>query len=780
MSTQSTDKISSRFLNYIEQYPHLKHKLFRQLLIALHTREIVTIDQIYSEAKKGGFPSSNNPNRNISKRSRWDEKEKGLIQNITLEYANKHLTENDIDRIVALSQRRHAAKALEEILSLPNVSYKLLVDKVEEFCQPTEYKQSLPEAEEIGIRAALIRHFISDQLEFIGIAKYNFKIEDMVPIIRRSFGPKTGIGKIGGKAAGMYLAFNILREALKENGSKNNSWNIKIPETYFIRSDAYQEFIHTNGLTGFYDEKYKPMYQVRQDYPMIREMFKNAEFPPRIVKKLSKLLKMFGNQPLIVRSSSHLEDNFGSTFSGKYDSIFLANQGDFNDRLASLLDAIASVYASTLGPDPILYRRERNLIDYDERMGIMIQKVIGIRYRNYFLPTFSGVAFSRNEYRWNKKIRKEDGFVRLVMGLGTRAVDRVGSDYPRMVALSAPTLRPESSASAMQKYSQRYIDLIDLEENSFSHKKITELLDENTVFPDLDKIVSIKQEDSLMPPIGTLISESPDKLVITFGKLLAELPFAQNMRWILQTLEKKYQTPIDLEFAIDGNDFYILQCRPIKKIAPNKPVKIPMNISNESLIFSAEKDTPMGIVENIEYIIFIDPLDYNRIDKPENKSMLGKLISQLNDQLYNHTFILMGPGRWGSNDINLGIPVRYSDIHNTKVLIEIARVKEGYTPEVSFGTHFFQDLVEADIFYLPLYPDDPQVIFNENFLHKSENLILEYLPNYPEFAEYLRLIHVPSASNGKYLQLHMDSDSDKAISFLSNKVEKLVPPIRII
>lgn len=771
MPIQNTGEVRSRFLNYINENPHLKDNLFRQLLIALHTRQIVTIDQIYAEANGTEKRATSQFDHNVAKGSRWDKEEKDRIHNVTLEYAENNLTKDDIETIVTLTQRKDAFKALEAILSMPNVTFKMLADKVEEFCELIGDKTQLPQAEAIGIRAALIRHFISDQLELIGIAKYNFKIRDMLPIIRNSYGPKQGIGKIGGKAAGMFLAYNILNNALQENDNKKLTWNLKIPETYFLRSDLYQEFVHSNGLSGFYDEKYRPMYQVRQDYPMIREMFKNAEFPSHIVRKLTKIAKRIGNHPLIVRSSSHLEDNFGSTFSGKYDSIFLANQGKLEDRVGALLHAIASVYASTLGPDPILYRRERNLIDYDERMGIMIQKVVGTKYRNYSLPTMSGVAFSRNEYRWNKKIRKEDGIVRLVMGLGTRAVDRVGSDYPRMIPLSAPTLRPESSVLSIQKYSQRFIDVIDLENNSFSNKKLTELLDEGTVFPDLDQIVSIRQEDMLMPPIGKLVSESPNNLVITFDKLLTDTSFADNMNWILQTLEDKYQSPIDLEFAITGNDFYVLQCRPIKKMAQMKPVKIPKNIPEKFLIFSAEKDAPTGIVQNIEYIIFVDPLDYNRIDKAENKSMLGKLISQLNDQLCDRTFILMGPGRWGSNDINLGIPVRYSDIHNTKVLIEIARAKEDYIPEVSFGTHFFQDLVESEIHYLPLYPDEPKVIFNEDFLHNSENLLSEFLPDYPEFTQFLRVIHIPSSAKGKCLHLHMDGEKDRAISFLGDRVD---------
>ena len=769
MSVNNSSAVIKRFHHYTGQYPHLKKKLYRQLLIHLHTKEIVTIDHVYREANRQAQLAAGDKNHTISADSQLNKNEMDLIQKITLDYAGSHLSTHDIDQIVSLTQRRTEAKALEEILSMPNVSFKSLAEKVKQFCEHPEFDYSLPPAEELGIRAALVRHFISEQLDFIGIAKNHFHIRDMLPIIHNSFGPKTGIGKIGGKSAGMFLGYNILVNALKQNPDNQFSWRLKIPESYFLRSDLYQEFIHSNGLNAYYDEKYNPVSVIRQDFPVIKEEFKNGEFPERITKRLTRMLKMIGRHPLIVRSSSLLEDNFGFVFSGKYDSIFLANQGDLKDRLDALLNAIAHVYASTLGPDPILYRRQRNLIDYDERMAILIQKVVGIKYDGYYLPEFSGVAFSRNEYRWDKRIRKEDGLVRLVMGLGTHAVDRVGADYPRMVALTAPTLRPEGSATFIQKYSQRSVDVIDLKNDGFSRLTLAEILGSEP-FPGLDNIVSIKHQDSLRPPIGKLVSESPENLVITFDKLLKETQFAKNMSWIIKTLENAYESPIDLEFAVTGNDFYLLQCRPLPQVAPINPVELPENIPPDSLIFTVEKDAQTGVVRNIEYIIYIDPLDYDNVKKPENKSLLGSLIGQLNDQLFNRSFILMGPGRWGSNDINLGIPVRYSDIHNTKLLIEIARAKGDYIPEVSFGTHFFLDLVESGIYYLPLYPDDPKVVFNEEFLRNSENMLADFLPNYREFAQYLRVIHVPSAANGKYLHIHMDGEEDRALSFLSPKV----------
>ena len=198
-----------------------------------------------------------------------------------------------------------------------------------------------------------------------------------------------------------------------------------------------------NNLVHWNDQKYKNEDEMRAN-TRISCRISNGEFSPEFWKSCRRLLERLGNQPLIVRSSSLLEDNFGTSFAGKYESIFLPNQGSHTENLHALTQAIARVYASTLNPNALLYRRSRGLQDYDERMAILIQVVQGERFGRYYLPHAAGVAFSRNLYRWSPQIRREDGFVRLVWGLGTRAVDRVGNDYPRLIALSHPTLRPST------------------------------------------------------------------------------------------------------------------------------------------------------------------------------------------------------------------------------------------------------------------------------------------------------------------------------------------------
>ena len=208
----------------------------------------------------------------------------------------------------------------------------------------------------------------------------------------------------------------------------------------------------------------------------------------------------FGTKPLIVRSSSILEDRSGASFTGKYKSLFLANQGNKNERLEALLDAIAEVFASTIGPDPIQYRLERGLIDFHEEMGILIQEVVGKQIGPYYFPAFAGVAFSNNDFRWSSRIRREDGMLRLVPGLGTRAVDRLGDDYPVLIAPGQPGLRVNQRIEDILRYSPQKIDVLNLETNSFETIELRKLLKEfGDEYPAIDKLISVSYTHLTLP-----------------------------------------------------------------------------------------------------------------------------------------------------------------------------------------------------------------------------------------------------------------------------------------
>ncbi|MFH1013599.1 MAG: PEP/pyruvate-binding domain-containing protein, partial [Thermoplasmatota archaeon] len=463
-----------------------------------------------------------------------------------------------------------------------------------------------------------------------------------------------------------------------------------------------------------------------------------------------------------------LEDSFGAAFSGKYKSLFVPNTGTEEERLSCLMNAIAEVYASTFGPDPIEYRRERNLLDYSEEMAVLIQEVVGTHIGHYFMPAFGGVAFSRNEFRWSPRIQREDGVIRLVPGLGTRAVDRVGNDYPVLISPNRPNLQVNQLISEKIKYSPQYLDTINLNTGAIETVDAIELFKEyGEEFPILDQIISIYKDDQLVPPQKFLFNPKEADMVVTFANLFEKTDFLKKMQKILTLLESKLKTPVDIEFASDGKQLYFLQCRPQSQSLDIERKPIPKDILASQKLFSSNKYVTTGQIDNIEYIVYVRHDAYNSLETREDMQKIARIIGDLNMKLPRRKFILLGPGRWGSRgDIKLGVPVQYGDINNTALLVEIAKEKDDYTPELSFGTHFFQDLVEANIKYLPLYPDQPKNIFNEKDLLNSENQLPTLLPTFEEFKDVVHVAKISDIIPGGTFSVIMDGEAGEALGYL--------------
>lgn len=614
------------------------------------------------------------------------------------------------------------------------------------------------------IKVVLIRRMISDQLAYINIAKDWFTVTDLAEINKR----KIGLGKIGGKAAGMLLALRILSEVADDEILAH----LSIPESYFLGADVMYTFMAVNSLMHWNDQKYRSEEQIRAEYQQVQEEYMQGEFPSDILDKLRNLFESLGNLPLIVRSSSLLEDNFGTSFAGKYDSVFCPNQGDLEQNLGELTKAIAHVYASTLNPDALLYRRSKGLQDYDERMAILIQVVKGENLGRYYLPHAAGVAFSRNFFRWSQEIRREDGFVRLVWGLGTRAVERVGNDYPRLVALSHPLLRPEVSTKSIRRYSQQYVDVIDLEDNSFQTVAITEILDPH--YPVINYIAQLDRGGYLTPIHSLIMEDEVKQLVLTFDEMLKRTPLAERLRRILQILEAHYLSPVDTEFTAQITspnslqpevEICILQCRPQSHLKESQ-VHLPSDIPKEDIIFFTSRMVPKGRVDWISYVIYVSPEDYFALPTESARAEVGRAISKLNAALVDQIFICIGPGRWGTRNLDLGVYIGYSDIYNTRALIEVTGQEIGLAPEPSFGTHFFQDLVEANIYPLAIDLEDIDVIFNREFFYDTPNQLVDFIPVDDPLSKCLRLIKVSSYRPGNRLSLVMDDDHGRAAAYL--------------
>jgi predicted nucleotidyltransferase len=694
----------------------------------------------------------------------------------TFRLAAKHLTN---EQILANIQKWIQEDRLNFLVQVTNRNLSLaqVVDAIRRYHYVAAEGIELPPSSKRGVLVSLIRRFLSNQPEFISTAIEHVEIDDFFEILDHIVFSPDSQGKLGGKSTGLYLAKHILKKAAD---SLSHFGKVKIPKTWYITSDGLLSFLSYNNLNEVVEQKYKDINQVRLEYSHIIQTFKSARFPTDIVQGLSMVLDDFKDRPIIVRSSGLLEDRTGASFSGKYKSLFLANQGSKEERLQALKEAIAEVYASTYGPDPIGYRAERGLLDFAEEMGIMIQEVVGNRVGDYFLPTFAGVGFSRNEFLWSPRIRPEDGLLRLVPGLGTRAVDRTSDDYPVLIAPGQVGLRVNVTADEVVRYAPKKVDVINLKTNTFETIEIKKLLTQcGPDFPAVDKIVSVYDGQCLRKPVGRTIDFEKDDLVITFERLVTETSFVPQLRQVMRILEEKLGSPVDIEFASDGESFYLLQCRPQSSLESGGPAFIPKNLPKERVVFLANRFISNGSLPDITHIVYVDPESYNSLPSQEAFVSVGRAVGRLNKLLPRRRFILMGPGRWGSRgNIKLGVKVSYSDISNTAALVEIARKKGGALPDLSFGTHFFQDLVEAEIRYIPLYPGEPGTLFQESFLRDSPSIMPRVLPEYAHIANTVRVIDVPEAAGGQVLRVLMNADLDEAIGFLVDP--RIEPPAALL
>jgi hypothetical protein len=651
---------------------------------------------------------------------------------------------------------------LIEVLEDQSKALSEVVESIERHRSHIGDTSHLPVPFRRTLSAALLRRLFSDETAYLNVAKDFVGIEDVYDLVNHILYPLHGHGKLGGKAAGVFLAEQLLRKA---GESSEPIRDIKVPRTWYVSSNALLEFLSYNNVRDLYFRKYMSIEHVRQEYPHIVHLLKNSHFPPEISRGLALALEDFGDRPIIVRSSSLLEDRMGSSFAGKYKSLFLANIGSRQERLEALQDAIAEVYASTFSPDPIEYRAERGLLDVHEEMGIMIQEVVGRRMGNYFLPAFSGVALSHNEFRWSARIRRHDGLLRLVPGLGTRAVDRVGDDYPILLAPGQPGLRVNVTPDEVVRYSPRWVDVINLETKTFETMEFQKLLREcGADYPAIRQIVSIAEENRIRKPTGLEPDFDSDDVVVTFDGLISDTSFVKRMDAILRYLREKLDSPVDIEFASDGADLYLLQCRAQSHTEEFAPAPIPRNLPREVILFSAHRSISNGRVPDITHIVYIDPDRYAELEDLRDLRNVGKVVGKLNKLLPKRQFVLMGPGRWGSRgDIKLGVHVTYADISNTAVLMEVARKKGNYVPELSFGTHFFQDLVESDIRYIPLYPDEPEGYLDETFLRRAPNLLPDIIPEFDGLADVVRVIEVARGGEERVLRVLMNADLDEAV-----------------
>ncbi len=752
------------FQDLRERRPDLAEKVCRKLLVDMQRQGLVDFDSLDNEVTEvlhlRGERRGSDPNRPKPKMSR---EARTALYELAIKYAERYLEPEEILGAILLTEKRQLAFEVSRMAEDSETPFVELREKIREFLEFFPGEAIAPQASIIGTRAALVRRLLTDQLPFIAVAKKYIRVRDFNYLLEHLVPTEGNHGRIGGKAAGLLLARSILEQA---NRQGRFDTDFKIPESYFVPSNGILEFIEHNHLEEIINVKYQEIDEVREEFPLVERLFKSGAFPPILHKGLEEILWEIGEKPLVVRSSSLLEDRIGHAFSGKYKSLFIPNRGTIERRLAELEDAISEVYASIFHPDPIEYRKDRGLLDFDEQMGILIQVVVGKEMEGLLMPAFAGVAFSRCEMRWSPRINRTDGMARLVLGLGTRAVDRTGDDWPVMVALDQPHLRILQQPEEVYRYSQHEVDVVDLKHGHFESVELQTLLDRlGRRIPMANKVFSIYRHRQLVPVLG-LMMQSNDQLVVTFNGLLNS-NFPRQLKQILDLLEEGLEEPVDVEFAHDGEHLHVLQCRALSLASSANHIPIPPDIPDADKIFSATRFVQMAQVRNLQWVVVIDPRDYEQLPSREAMLRVAKAVGAINRELKPKTFILIGPGRWGSRgDIRLGVPVTYVDICHTTMLLEVARKKGSYVPDVSFGTHFFQDLIEAEITYLPLYPDEEGTIWNEEFLNNSPNALAEIVPKYADLEEVVKIVDVRKVSDGRFLHVIMDGEAERALAFL--------------
>jgi len=574
--------------------------------------------------------------------------------------------------------------------------------------------------------------------KILALARKHLTLDDLLMIKARSIGS----GSIGGKALGMLLARKIVEE------DDPDYWGEKIEahDSFYVGSDVFYSYIVQNNMWKIYLEQKKKEGYLKSAR-ILREKLQKGIFPDEIKENLTQLLEYFGQSPIIVRSSSLLEDGFGNSFSGKYESFFLANQGNPIERYHQLENAIKQIYSSTMSEDALMYRKIRGLDERDEQMAILIQRVSGDYHGRYFFPLLAGVGFSRNTHVWKPEMDVESGMIRLVMGLGTRAVNRTDGDYPRIMALDHPKVQPVHGEEDTRKYTQHNVDLIDLEKNCLETVSLNRLMWEK---PDID-----------MELLGVLDHETNEKIklygikeqeawILNYEKLINSTDFIDRMKKLLKTLERSYGYPVDTEFTVnfikDGSyRINILQCRPLQTKGFIKRFEIP-SISDKNAVFFEVKGNFMGgnISKQIKRVIYVEPKGYSELNESRKYAaarLVGKL-TRMTGESKDISLMLMGPGRWGTTTASLGIPITFFEISNVSVLCEIAFEIGGMTPDLSYGSHFFQDLVEEDIFYTAIFPNDKDVLFNSQYLLSKKNLLLDMIPEAGQFENVVKIFDV--------------------------------------
>lgn len=540
---------------------------------------------------------------------------------------------------------------------------------------------------------------------------------------------RIGDGSLGGKGRGLAFIGAMIKRYPK---LEQENFEVNIPKTVVICTDIFDEFMETNELY--------PVALSDVDDDTILKYFLRASLPSRLIEDLMAFSEVVKG-PIAIRSSSLLEDSHYQPFAGIYSTYMIPKHEDKYEMLRSLSDGIKAVYASVFYRDSKAYMTATsNLID-QEKMAVVLQEVVGTQYGDHYYPTISGVARSLNFYPIGNE-KAEDGIANIALGLGKYIVDggltlRFSPRHPHNI------LQMSTTDFALRETQTRFYALDLNPENiankfsvddAFNLKKLT--------LKDADADGSLKFITSTYDPYDMIIRDGyypGGRKILSFVNVLQHdvFPLASTLDQLLQIGQKEMGRPVEIEFAINMNkqdprkaSFFLLQIRPIvdNKEVMNEDLSV---IQPEDTILSSTSVLGHGIINDVHDIIYVKTGAFNAA----NNQLIAYEIEKMNRQFTgtDKNYVLVGPGRWGSSDPWLGIPVKWPHISNAKVIVECGL--ENYRVDPSQGTHFFQNLTSFGVGYFTINPFKGEGWFDESYLNQ--------LPAIEE-TEYLRHVQLES------------------------------------
>ncbi len=519
---------------------------------------------------------------------------------------------------------------------------------------------------------------------------------------------RVGNGSIGGKARGLAFLDNIINKNSELLSFENI--DVTIPKTVVVGTDVFEHFMERNNL-------YEIALSDSSDEEIL-DAFIKAELPRLSLDYLKHFISVIDN-PIAIRSSSVLEDSHFQPFAGIYSTYMISNTDDIDLVVHQVAEAIKCVYASVYYKQSKAYMAATLNIIEEEQMGIVLQELVGQSFDNRFYPTISGVARSVNFYPISPE-RAEDGIVNVALGLGKQIVEggvslRFSPKYPqKTLQLSTPEFAVRDT--------QKNFFALNMDNSSFRpsvNDAINLLkLDAKTALKDgtLRWLGSVYDYQNNIVKDGVMAKGIP---LITFANILKHdsFPLASIVQRVLEIGQNEMNQPVEIEFAVDLQSpegkhvFYPLQIRPIVEGEETLKENLESADPTQQLIFS-NSVLGNGIIDDVIDVVFVKSQGF----KPVNMVKMPAIIEKINDDIIakGKNYILIGPGRWGSQDQWLGIPVKWPQISGARVIVETAL--EGFSVDPSQGTHFFQNLTSLRVGYFTVNPNSANCFYDESFL----------------------------------------------------------------